>query len=106
MQARAPAHTACFQLAVCFPPLDIVLPDNGMHPTTARINTSPPSTVTPQRLKGHAWIGAEDGSMLDVVGAELLLVGAGSGNETGAVCVRCGTTWVLLSCTFIKRWSL
>lgn len=29
--------------------------------------------------------------MLDVVGAELLLVGAGSGNETGAVCVRSGT---------------
>ena len=36
------------------------------------------------RLEGHAWIGVDDGSMLDVEGAELLLVGAGADDVVGA----------------------
>lgn len=60
------------------------------HTSTRHVGSYDTPCHSPDRLKGHAWIGAEDGSMLDVVGAELLLVGAGSGNETGALCACTG----------------
>lgn len=41
--------------------------------------------LTACRLKGHPWIGAEDRSMLDVEGAELLLVGASRNDPAGTV---------------------
>ena len=54
---------------------------------SARNSLGPTNALAPMRiirLEGHAWIGVDDGSMLDVEGAELLLVGAGADDVVGA----------------------
>lgn len=52
-----------------------------------------PEYIEPQRkkLKGYSWIDVSDPSMLDVVGTEVLLVGAREENIAGEVQLRMRT---------------